>query len=360
MLPEKLAYLIALHSVDGLGTIRLKRILDYFKDPKDAWNASIGEFSTLSIPQPVLDKLVVQKKNIDPENYFEQIRKEEIKVLTFFDPNYPTALKQIYDPPLILYYKGEILANDAFSIAVVGTRRITSYGKIVTEKLSTELSQAGLTIISGLASGVDTIAHWAAINNKGRTLAVLGGGLKQIFPSENVLLAKKIIDGFGALISEFPPDYPSLPGNFPARNRIVAGLSLGILVTEAAEDSGSLITARLGLEMGKEVYAVPGPITSSLTFGTANLIKEGAKVVMSAKDILEDLNIFIKRKDIDLTKLTGLQIDILNLIENDPKHLDEIARSLKSPITSISAELIKMEIQGVIKNMGGGVYSRLF
>lgn len=361
MLPDNLAYLVALHSVDGLGTIRLKRILDYFKNPKDAWNASIKEFSTLAIPQPVLDKLSDQKKNLDPEDYFAGIKKEEIKVLTFFDPGYPEVLKQIYDPPLILYYKGEILIDDAFALAVVGTRKITGYGRAVTEKLTSELSQAGLTIISGLATGVDTIAHYSALNSGGRTLAVLGGGLKRIFPSENIMLAKKIIDNQkGALISEFPPDYPSLPGNFPVRNRIVAGLSLGVLVTEAAEDSGSLITARLALEMGKEVYAVPGPITSSLAFGTANLIRSGAKLVTSAGDILEDLNIFIKQKNIDQISLSEIQKQIIELINNEPKHLDEIARSLKLSITEVSAELIKMEILGVVKNTGGGLYSKFF
>lgn len=272
---NNIAYILALHSIDGLGPIRLKAILDYFKDPKLAWEAQSKE----------------TRKNLEPESYAKSISESGIKWLTIFDENYPKLLAQIYDPPVVLYYKGEILPQDGQAVAIVGTRKMTGYGKVVTEQFTRGLVSSGVTIVSGLARGVDTKAHTTSIEENGRTLAVLGGGVNNIFPPENRSLAEKIASGFGAVISEFPPDSPSLPGNFPLRNRIISGLSLATLVVEAAEGSGSLITARLALEQGREVFAVPGPITSYLSKGPIDLIKMGARPVSDANEILEELGI---------------------------------------------------------------------
>ena len=269
------SYLLALHSTLGLGPIRLKAILDHFKDPKLAWEAQSAQI----------------RKNLEPENYAEAIKDQGISWFTIYDEDYPLLLKEIYDPPVVLYYKGEITPQDQSAIAVVGTRRMTSYGKAVTEQFTKDLVARGLTIVSGLARGVDSEAHWTALRAGGRTIAVLGGGLNKIYPPENRNLAEEIVKGHGALVSEFPPNSLPLPGNFPARNRIISGLSLAVLVTEAAEDSGSLITARLALEQGREVFAVPGPITSSLSKGPIDLIKAGARPVTNADEILEDLGI---------------------------------------------------------------------
>src|SRR3989344_4731180 len=240
-------YLLALHSIDGLGPIRLKNLLDRLclqgdarfakraLEPRIAWEASRTALLECSVPRNVVDLLLETRKTLDPEKYMEEISEKGIKWKTIFDEDYPKLLKEIYDPPLVFYYKGEILPEDSKALAVVGTRKITGYGKLVTEKFTSELVTFGFTIVSGLARGVDSAAHWAAVNGKGRTIAVLGGGLNKIFPPENERLAKEIENGFGAVISEFPPDYPSVPGNFPARNRIISGLSLGVLVTEAVE-----------------------------------------------------------------------------------------------------------------------------
>ncbi len=203
-----------------------------------------------------------------------------IKKVTIFDKNYPKLLRQIYDPPQVLYYKGEILPSDENAIAIVGSRNMSRYGQNVTEQFTKFLVRAGLTIISGLAKGVDKQAHLSAIENKGRTIAVLGSGLNHIYPYENKDLAQEIIK-CGALISEFPPDCPPLPGNFPLRNRIIAGLSRAVLITEAAQKSGSLITARLAVEAGKEVFVVPG--------SSNDLIEKGAKAVFHPEEILEEL-----------------------------------------------------------------------
>jgi DNA processing protein len=202
----------------------------------------------------------------------KDIKSKDIKILTLYDEDYPKALKDVYDPPVVLYYRGTLLPEDENSFGVVGTRKITGYGEMITEKLTGDLVRLGFTIVSGLARGVDTIAHKTALSEGGRTIAVLGSGLNSIYPQQNISLAKQIEQN-GAVVSEFPPDYPPMAENFPQRNRIISGLSKAILIPEAAEKSGSLITARLALEQGREVFAVPGPITSFQSKGTANLIK---------------------------------------------------------------------------------------
>ncbi len=286
---NNIPYLLALHSIDGLGPIRLKAILDYFKDPKLAWEANQRELLQIGIPKNAVELLVERRKKLEPEKYAQSIKNSGIKWLTIFDDNYPKLLAQIYDPPVVLFYKGEILPEDERAIGVVGSRKMTGYGKVVTENFTSLLVAAHFTIVSGLARGVDSAAHKQALEDGGRTLAILGGGLNNIFPPENTNLAEKIATGAGAVVSEFAPDAQSVAGNFPLRNRIISGLSKAILVTEAAENSGSLITARLALEQGRDVFAVPGPITSSLSKGPIDLIKAGAIPVTNADEILEEL-----------------------------------------------------------------------
>lgn len=352
---------MALHSIDGLGPIRLKAILDYFKDPKLAWEADIGEIRKIGIPQNVAELLVQTRQKLDLETYADSIQKSGIKWLTIYDESYPRLLKEIYDPPIVLYYKGEIKPQDENAIGVVGTRKITGYGRAVTKQFVQDLVSAGLTIVSGLARGVDGMAHQTAIENRGRTLAVLGGGLNNIFPPENRDLARKISEGFGAVMSEFPPSYPSLPGNFPSRNRIIAGLSKAILVTEAASDSGSLITARLAVEGGKEVFAVPGPVTSSLSRGPIDLIKTGAKAVFDAGEILDEMGLKkeLRIKNQELREITEEEKRILECLENETLHIDEISRMLNLSAATISANLLKMEIFGLVQNLGSGNYCRV-
>jgi len=356
-----LKYLLALHSVEGLGPSRIKRLFDYFGSFEAIWKAKFSELSQFKFPEKLVENYKIAQKTLDPEEYWIKLQKSGIKVLTIFDKNYPENLREIHGAPMVIYYKG-VIDSDVLEncFGVVGTRKPTGYGRGVTEKLTRELVEAGLTIVSGLARGVDTIAHYATINAGGKTLAVLGGGLFQIFPSENIRLAEKISLGFGAILTEFPPSYPHLAGNFPARNRIISGLSKGVLVTEAAEDSGSLITARLALEQGREVFAVPGPITSSMSEGTSVLLKDGAKLVASAKDILEELGI----KSSPVIKVANLNLnleekEILELIKDESLHVDTIARELKKKISDISAVLLKLEIIGIVKNLGAGNYIKV-
>lgn len=357
---KNLPYLLALHSIDGLGPIRLKKIIDYFKDPKLAWEAKERTLISLGIPTLVVEVLAKKRLDFDPFKYIEEIEKEAIKILTIFDDSYPQRLKTIYDPPVVIYYQGEILDQDRKALAVVGTRKMTGYGREVTRRFTTELVQKSLTIVSGLARGIDTIAHQTALEVGGRTIAVLGGGLNKIFPPENTGLVERIIDQHGAVLSEYPPDYPALAGNFPSRNRIIAGLSMGVLVTEAAEDSGSLITAKLALDEGREIFAVPGPVTSALSKGPADLIKEGARLAFCVEDILEELGIDKLQsenlKAPDYLKLSDDEKLIISCLENEGKHIDEIIREVSRSSAQVSATLVKMEIMGLVKNLGGGNY----
>lgn len=353
-----LHYLLALHSIEFLGPARIKKLFDYFGSFEAIWKAPLNEFSQFKFPDNLKANFKIAKKDLDPQKYWEKLQKAGINVRTIFSDDYPASLREITGAPMIIYYKG-ILDGDLLDncFGVVGTRKPTGYGRIVTEKLTKELVEAGLVIVSGLARGVDTIAHTATISAGGKTIAVLGGGLFKIFPAENLGLAERIVDGHGAILTEFPPNYPHLAGNFPARNRIIAGLSKGVLVTEAAEDSGSLITARLAIEQGREVFAVPGPITSSMSEGTSVLLKDGAKLVSSAKDILEELGVksspTIKVADLNLS---SEESEILELIKDESKHVDEIARELKKKISDVSSILLKLEILGVVKNLGVGNY----
>lgn len=359
---DNIVYLLALHSIDGLGPIRLKRVLDYFKDPKLAWEANGQQLIKIGIPKNAVDLLLETRKKLDPENYAENIKNSGISWITIFDDNYPRLLAQIYDPPMVLYFRGEI-TRDEKTIAVVGTRNMTGYGKVVTEKFTKELVASGLTIVSGLARGVDSEAHWSTVKEAGRTIAVLGGGLNNIFPAENAGLAEKIIETGGVVLSEFPPDYPSLPGNFPSRNRIISGLSLAVLVTEAAADSGSLITARVALEQGREVFAVPGPITSDLSKGPIDLIREGARPVMDVGEILEELGIKKavgnRQQAIGNVSLTEEEKKIIEVLAGENKHIDELCRELNLSSAAVSSSLLKMEISGLVSNLGSGIYCKI-
>ena len=355
---NNISYLLALHSIDGLGPIRLKAILDYFKDPKLAWEADEGEFIKIGIPTNVVDLLLETRKKLEPEKYAKTIKDSGIKWLTIFDDNYPKLLKQIYDPPVVLFYKGQILPSDEQAIGIVGSRKMSNYGRTVTEDFTSQLAAAHFTIVSGLAVGVDSAAHQQALKSGGRTIAVLGGGLNKIFPSENTMLAQKIAEGAGAVISEYPPNSPARLGNFPSRNRIIAGLSKAVLVTEAAADSGSLITARIAIEAGREVFAVPGPIFSQLSRGPINLIKQGAKAVFEAGEILEELGISDQsNKWAKSSKdLSEEEKKILAVLENQTLHLDELGRLLNYPAAKISALLLRMEILGLVQNLGSSNY----
>jgi len=264
------------------------------------------------------------------------MNKENIKKITLSDSNYPRLLKEISDPPQVLYLKGEIKKEDETAIAIVGTRNYTSYGKRIAEEITSDLVERGITIISGLAKGIDTFVHKTALEKGGRTIAVLGSGidLKSLYPASNRGLAEKIINN-GAILSEYPPGTRAKKYFFPQRNRIISGLSLGVIVVEAPHKSGALITANCALEQNREVFAVPGPVYSSSSEGTNRLIQSGAKLTMNANDVLEELNLplILKKKSFELkTKQSKLKPDEANSV------------------------LIILELRGIIKNLGNNYF----
>jgi len=298
-LKEK-GYWVAFNVFEGIGPLRFKLLVDYFGLAEKAYRAKENELLKIGLGEKLVTKFEDFRNNFDIDSYLLRVLKLGITPLTLGDKNYPELLKQIQNPPPVIYVKSStgitgtksIMENfEKKAVAVVGTRLPTIYGKKVTEIIVEGLVARGIVIVSGLARGIDAIAHRQTLVNQGLTIAVLGCGLDRMYPPEHNQLAQEIVKSGGALVSEFPLETEAAPGNFPARNRIISGLSLGVVVTEAAKDSGSLITASRAAEQGREVFAVPGQITSAMSKGTAELIKKGAKLVTGVEDILEELNI---------------------------------------------------------------------
>jgi len=282
----------------------------------------------------------------------------EIKSLTIEDKNYPTLLKEIKNPPKVLYYVGEIKDKEN-CIAIVGARRCTNYGKEVAYQIASELANAGITVVSGFAPGIDTMAHLGAIENKKRTIAVLGTGLneKSIYPKSNLKLAKKILECGGALISELPPATHGTKYTFPLRNRIISGLSLGVLVVEAKLKSGALITANYAFEQKRKVFAIPGSIFSQTSKGCHFLIKNGAKLVENGNDILEDLGLKIRAKRREVEGENKEETTILEALKEGALSVEKIIEKTNFPASKVLAILSILEIKGKIKNLGGQIYA---
>ena len=283
-------YWFAFSFIDGLGPKRFALLKNYFGSAQKAWQASFEDLIRLGLDKKTTEKLLKFRKNVNLSSSFLRLRENRIECQILADDIYPENLKKIDNPPFVLFVKGKIKASDKKALAVVGSRRMSRYGVKVTQKIVADLVKKEITIVSGLARGIDTITHQTALKAGGRTIAVLGSGLENIYPPENKSLVEEIVKGHGAVVSEFPPEQPPAPGNFPARNRIIAGLSLGTVVIEGAAKSGSLITARWAAEQGREVFAVPGPIDVVGSQAPLFLVKQGAKVVETVEDILEELN----------------------------------------------------------------------
>jgi len=284
---------------------------------------------------------------------------EEIRILKIGDKNYPKLLKKIKDAPEVIYYRGELNPSEQ-CFAIVGTRRFSSYGKQVALEIAGDLAETGLTIVSGLAPGIDTFAHTAAVERRKRTIAVLGTGLdeKSIYPQSNLKLAQRILETGGCLISEYPPGTRGTQFTFPKRNRIISGLSLGILVVEAKERSGALITAEWAKKQGRKIFAIPGPIHSLNSRGCHYLIKQGAKLVERANDILKELNLPYSTSGVGyLTGGTPEENLILEVLKEGPLYIDKIIEKTKLSAQKVASNLAILEIKGKVKNLGANVYA---
>lgn len=352
-------YWVAVSQIAFIGPRRIRRLLDRFGSLAAAWSANEGAIRRTLDDRAAVSFLMARAK-IDPLLIFERISGDGIDVLTLEHDGYPPLLREIASPPPVLYLRGQVLETDRAAVAVVGTRRTTAYGREMAMRIGDGLARAGITVVSGLALGVDGVAHSAALGAGGRTLAVLGSGVNVIYPYEHGLLAERV-SLQGAVMSEYPPDRKPDAPNFPARNRLIAGLSLGVAVIEAPERSGALITADFAADQGREVFVVPGPATSPASAGTNRLLRDGARIVRSADDILEDLDISQEASDGPVQQvlpLDDLDRRLLSVLTADAQHIDDIAERAGLPLPQVSAMLLTLELQNLVRNIGAQHYTR--
>lgn len=346
-------YLFALGLFPGINFEFWQKTTAYLGDFYKIWNATPKELKGAGINDERIKKFCIYREKSKPKEIYKKYQNHNIKAITIKDGNYPPKLKEIYNPPFVIYYLGEI-PKEGVAIAVVGARKCTDYGRRATADITSELARAGITIVSGLALGLDAEAHKATLKEKGVTIAVLANGLDAIYPSTNTALAKEILKR-GAIISEQPIGMPALKQNFPARNRIISGISDGVLITEASTHSGTLHTANFALEQNRNVYAVPGPIYNETAQGPNLLIKMGAKPVSSAQDILEDFG--INETVSEIVPENEDEETIFEILKSEPKHIDLISSELNKTSAETSQILTMMEIKGKIRHLGGMVYS---
>jgi DNA processing protein len=362
---EEIFYWLALSLIPGVGSTLIKRLVDQFDNPEAVFQApmkellrieGLGEKVALEIRKGPLEKTVERELSL--------LKEVGGTILTLKDDAYPKRLRDIYDPPAVLYVRGELKKEDDLAVSIVGSRKTSPYGRGITERVSQELARHGVTIVSGMARGIDSLAHWGAISAGGRTIAVLGCGVDVIYPSENRNLFKKIID-CGAVLSEFRMGSPPEAGHFPKRNRIISGLSLGVVVVEASTKSGSLLTAGYALEQGREVFAVPGNVGFEGSRGTNRLIKEGAKMVESSEDILEEILPQWRREEGATQKVESPGRDLpeqerilFELLGETPLHIDAIIQESGFEPGTVSSLLLNLELKGFISQWPGKCFSR--
>lgn len=326
-----------------------------------AWQASEAELKAAGLAADLARTVVGARANVEPDRELDKVSAAGAHIITVASEAYPPLLREIPSPPALLYVRGNLTAQDVTrAVAVVGTREISAYGRQVTERLAADLAALGITIVSGLARGIDAVAHKAALGAGGRTVAVMGTGIDLVYPREHRRLAAEI-EGSGALITEFPPGTEPAPERFPQRNRIISGLSLGTILTEAPARSGALITASFANHQGREVMAVPGDVLSVLSAGCNDLIRDGASLVRNADDVLETINFAAGAVQLPFELETaplpqGDEQLIARSLSSRPMHLDEIARETKMSAQKVSAMLTIMEMKGIAKDVGGGNY----
>jgi DNA processing protein len=353
-----LRYWIGFNIVRGIGPVRLRALLDYFGDIERAWCAPSAELRRAGLDRRSLENLSAARAELDLEQEVAKIAAAGAQALTWEDPAYPRLLLEIPAPPPVLYVKGTLTEEDAWAIAVVGTRRASAYGREVTRHLTRTLARSGITIVSGLARGVDAEAHKTALEAGGRTIAVLGCGIDRVYPPEHRKLAEEITAS-GALVSDYPLGTEPEGRNFPPRNRIISGLSLGVLITEAGKGSGALITADYAAEQGRDVFAVPGSVLMRGSAGTNALIQEGASVVLNAADILEELNLTMVAEQVEARQVlpeNETEAALLSHLSSEPVHVDEIQQQVNLPISQVTSTLALMELKGLVRQVGGMKY----
>ena len=354
MTNRELQYWVGFNIVPGIGRAKFSQIENYFGKLENAWKAGPADFRQAGLDHNVIKSIETCRELIDLPAEMEKLEKTGVRAFTYHDAGYPARLKEIYDYPPLIYVKGELIPQDEWCLSVVGTRGATVYGRQVTEDLVRDLTRSGITVVSGLARGIDTVAHRTALESGGRTVAIFASGLDIIYPGENVHLARNIIKQ-GALISEYPLGSKPRPDYFPRRNRIMSGMSLGVVVVEADEVSGAMITAHMALEQNREVFAVPGSILSPMSRGTNRLIQEGAKLVRNCTDILEELNLTVSEHQMEMQDLKPPASDtealLLKQLGAEPVHIDQVCRGSGLPVAAVSSTLAIMELKGMVRQV---------
>ncbi|MBA2742860.1 MAG: DNA-protecting protein DprA [Chthoniobacterales bacterium] len=358
---------IALNMLPTMGPVRLRKLLQVFETPERVLAARGSALRAVDgVGAEVAEQITGWEAIVDLSSELRRIDDFDAKVITADSPMYPKQLREIHAPPIVLYVWGEIMDRDQHAIGVIGSRRTTHYGTESAKKLSYQLAYAGLTVVSGLARGIDTAAHQGALAAKGRTIAVIGSGLSKLYPPENAALAEKIASGNGAVVSEFSMEIEPDRQTFPMRNRIISGWSHGILVVEAGLNSGALITASQALEQGRSVYAVPGHINAPTAHGSNRLIQQGAKLVMEASDILDDLEILLpgakpsaEAAARPLPELTADERRVFDAIEATETSIDDIATKSDLPSGSVSSTLLRLELKRLVKQLPGKHFVKL-
>lgn len=366
---DDLRHLMALAMVPGVGPITCRSLLEHFGSAGNVLRARIPALREVEGVGPKLaSKIAAARQEFDPEVELAECRHRGVRPIPWGDPDYPAALRDIPDPPIILYTKGTLRPEDHLAIALVGSRRCTPYGMRIAERLAASLARVGLTVVSGLARGIDAAAHRGALKAGGRTIAVTANGLSEIYPPEHEDLAEEIA-GAGAVVSEMPMRVSPLAEHFPRRNRIISGLCLGVVIVEAAPRSGSLVTARHAMEQNREVFAVPGPVDSLSSRGCHGLIRDGARLVETVEDILEELGPLVReikpadgatpvRHPAEL-KLNDLERSILGCLDDLPKPVDQVIGLTGLGASQVMATLSVLEMRKLIKRAPGNQFVRL-
>ena len=359
---NELKYWIAFNRIPQIGRARFNLLEQHFGSLENAWQGGLSDFTAAGLDTRSVNQIVSRRPRIDPDAEIERLEELDVSVVTWHDTEYPPRLKEIYDRPPVLYVRGDILPEDERSIAVVGTRKPDAYGREVGYQLTFDIASAGVVIVSGLARGIDGIAHRAALEAGQRTIAVLGCGVDVAYPREHAKLTSEIIRQ-GAVVSEFPLGVRPDAQNFPRRNRILSGMTLGTVVIQAPQSSGALLTAHMALGQDREVFAVPGNIFSPRSHGTNRLIRDSsAKLVTTANDVLEELNLPVVDQQIEMTAFFAEdenESEVLKYVTFDPVHVDEVIRNSGYDVSTVSSALTMMELKGLIKQVGGMNYIRL-
>ena len=353
------AYYLGFNLTPGIGPVRLRRLLEHLGSPQRAWQASAWELRQAGLEEAAISSLLATRARISLDDEMARVRSLGIDLVTWDHQSYPEWLRHIYAPPPLLYVRGSLVADEPM-VALVGTRQPTTYGREVARRLAASLARNGVTVVSGLALGIDTEAHQGALAAGGRTVAVLASGVDQPYPLRNRGLAARIVEQ-GALVSDYPPGTPAERTNFPPRNRIISGLSRGVVVVEAGERSGALITSDFAAEQGRDVLAVPGQILSPTSLGCHNLLAQGARLVRGVDDILDELNLGQAVAQAEARRVVledPIEATVLESLSVEPRHVDEIGLGCNLPAATVASTLMLLELKGLARHVGGMLYVR--